>query len=382
MPGVNIPEFNGMVVNIDENMDKLMKMLDAEGLADNTILIFQTDNGTAGGLAKDGSKGYDGGMRGRKGSQYEGGHRVPFIIRWPNGKIEAGKSIENLTAHVDILPTMIELCGLTAPDTAYDGNSLIPLLHSKDSNWGDRALIVESQRVIDPIKWRQCAVMTDQWRLVDGKELYDIRKDPRQTTDIAAAQPEVFQRLKGEYEKFWADVSKEHDLTTRMVIGSDHSPIVSLSSHDWLHDELPPWNQVHIKNGDVAVVSHWGLEVERDGEYEISLRRWPVEADKGINDGTYGKAFNYKQARMQIADIDETIDIPEGAKEVTFKVKLKKGIVKLQPTFIGPDLTATPYYAYVTHKPKPGWQTPKGMDIPVYDPKFGRLHRTIPCWCR
>ena len=85
------------------------------------------------------------------------------------------------------------------------------------------------------------------------------------------------------------------------------------------------------------------------------------------------RRFNYKQARLRIGDVDETIDIPDGAKEVTFKVSLKKGITKLAPVFIGPDLTATPYYAYVTHQPKSGWQTPQGMGIPVYDPSFGRV---------
>ena len=157
-----------------------------------------------------------------------------------------------------------------------------------------------------------------------------------------------------------------------MVIGSDRSPIVSLSSHDWLIDKLPPWHQNHVRKGGVAEESFWAIEVERDGDYEISLRRWPVEADKGINDGTYGKAFNYKQARLRIGDVDETQDIPAGAKEVTFKVSLKKGVTQLAPVFIGPDLTATPYYAYVTHQPKPQWQTPQGMGIPVYDPDFGR----------
>ena len=98
-----------------------------------------------------------------------------------------------------------------------------------------------------------------------------------------------------------------------------------------------------------------------------------MEADKAINDGTYGKAYNYKQARMLIGDIDITKDIPEGAKEVTFKVTLKKGITKLAPVFISPELSATPYYAYVTHKPKAGWQTPQGMDVPVYDPSYGRI---------
>ncbi|VGO15452.1 Arylsulfatase [Pontiella desulfatans] len=373
-PKVSYPEFYGMIANIDDNLAKLMAMLDAEGLAENTILVFMTDNGTAAGLAE--GRGFDGGMRGQKNSEYDGGHRVPFIIRWPDGKIEAGKSIERLTAHIDILPTFIDLCGLTAPKTAYDGSSLRELLYADGATWPDRALVVETQRVVDPIKWRRCAVMTDRWRLVNddnGQGLFDLKADPRQATDVSAEHPEVVERLRGAYDAFWSDVSQEHDLTSYMVIGSDKSPVVKLSSHDWLIDKLPPWNQDHIKNGDVAEVSHWAIEVERDGDYEISLRRWPVEADKGINDGTYGKAFNYQQARMRIGEVDETQAIPAGAKEVTFKVSLKKGITQLAPVFIGPELTATPYYAYVTHKPKPGWQTPQGMGVPVYDPAYGRV---------
>ncbi|MFC2090517.1 arylsulfatase [Bacteroidota bacterium] len=370
-PQVSSPEFYGMITNIDDNMALLMKMLDEEGLADNTILVFMTDNGTASGIL--GGRGYDGGMRGMKNSEYDGGHRVPFIIRWPDGKIKAGKSIEQLTAHIDILPTFIELCGLEAPEIEYDGSDISELLYSENPEWSERTFVVESQRVVDPIKWRKSAVMTDKWRLVNGKELYELDSDPKQATDISEQNPEKYKELVEQYNKFWNDVSQEHDLTSYMIIGSDKSPIVSLSSHDWLIDRLPPWNQAHIVQGAVAEESFWAIEVEKAGEYEISLRRWPVEADKGINDGTYGKAFNYKKARMVIGDVDETIEIPEGAKEVTFKVTLEKGITELAPVFIGPDLTATPYYAYVTHQPKPGWQTPEGMGVPVYDPDFGRV---------
>jgi arylsulfatase A-like enzyme len=376
---VSHAEVYGMIENIDDNMALLLTELDDLGIADNTILIFMTDNGTGGGLVKDKKgqiipgRGYDGNMRGKKGSEYDGGHRVPFLIRWPDGKIEAGKSVEQLTAHIDILPTFIDLCGLNAPKIEFDGTSLRELLFTDGANWPDRALVVESQRVIDPIKWRQCAVMTDEWRLVDGEELYRIKDDPKQATEVAAQYPEVFERLRGKYDKFWADVSQEHDLTSYMVIGSDQSPVVSLCSHDWLLDQLPPWDQSQVRAGAVAVEAFWAIEVEQDGDYEISLRRWPVEADKGINDGTYGKAFNYETARLRIEDVDETMVIPEGAKEVTFKVALKEGITHLAPVFIGPEGTATPYYAYVTHKPKPGWQTPEGMGIPVYDPSFGRI---------
>ncbi|MBK1832195.1 arylsulfatase [Verrucomicrobiaceae bacterium R5-34] len=372
VPNVPNSAFYGMITNIDDNMAKLMKMLDEEGLAENTILIFMTDNGTAAMGLKDG-RGYDGNMRGYKNSEYEGGHRVPFIIRWPNGKIEAGKSIEQLTAHIDILPTFIELCGLETPEVKYDGSSIKELLYTDGEQWPARTLVVETQRVVTPEKWRHCAVMTDQWRLVNGKELYDIRKDPKQANDIAAQHPEVVAKLRADYDVFWNDVSKEHDLTSYMVIGSDHSPLVALSSHDWLINKLPPWHQNHIRNGSVAEESYWAIEVERAGDYEISLRRWPVEADKAINDGTYGKAFDYKQARLRIGNIDQTQDIPAGAKEVTFKVRLEKGITKFSPLFISPDVTATPYYAYVTHQPKPGWQTPQGMGIPVYDPSHGRI---------
>lgn len=370
-PRVSYPEFYGMVTNIDDNVAKLMDMLEDEGLADNTILIFMTDNGTAGGLHK--NRGYDGGMRGSKNSEYDGGHRVPFILRWPAGQIEAGKSVERLTAHFDILPTFIDLIGLEAPEIDFDGSSLRDLLYTDGKMWPDRALVVESQRVVDPIKWRKSAVMTDQWRLVNGTELYDIEADPKQAKDVVQEYPEVFKRMRAEYDTFWDDVSREHDLISYMVIGSDEAPIVTLSSHDWLLDQLPPWNQTHIINGDVAVESFWAIEVEHAGEYEISLRRWPVEADKGINDGTYGKAYNYKQARMRIGDIDVTKEIPKGAKEVTFKVRLEKGVTQLAPLFIGSNQRATPYYAYVTHRPTQGWQTPAGMAMPVYDPSFGRV---------
>ena len=363
----------GMIANLDDNMARLLDVLKKEGLDENTILVFTTDNGTAKGISKDGKKGFDGNMRGHKGSEYDGGHRVPCIIRWPDGRIEAGKTVDHLTAHIDILPTLIDLCGLNAPKIDFDGTSLRKLLYTDGASWPDRALVVESQRVLDPVKWRKCAVMTDQWRLVDGKELYDLTADPKQANNIAARHPEVFQRLRQTYDQFWADVSREHGLTSYIVLGSDQSPIVKLCSHDWLIKQNPPWNQSHIRGGQVAVPAHWAVDVERAGEYEISLRRWPAEADKGINDGTYGKAFNFKQARMLIGDIDETVEIPAGAKEVTFKVHLEKGIAELAPLFIGGGVEATPYYAYVTHKPFPGWQTPQGMGIPVYDPAYGRI---------
>jgi arylsulfatase B len=154
-----------MVTNIDDNMLRLMHRLGELGLTENTILIFMTDNGTSGG-------GYSAGMRGKKGSEYDGGHRVPCFIRWPGGGLTGPGDIDRLTAHVDLLPTLIELCGLKSPrGVRFDGDSLVPLLTGGDESWPDRTLITDSQRIEHPEKWRKSAVMTDRWRLVNGTEL-------------------------------------------------------------------------------------------------------------------------------------------------------------------------------------------------------------------
>ncbi|MDP7289067.1 MAG: arylsulfatase, partial [Phycisphaerae bacterium] len=219
-PNVPNAAFYGMITNIDENMGRLVKKLDDLGIADNTILIFTTDNGTAAGFRR--GKGFNAGMRGTKGSQYDGGHRVPFFIRWPSGKIEAKKDISRLTAHIDVLPTLGQLCGLDMPKTnKLDGDSIAPLLTGDGKTWPDRTLVTDSQRLEDPVKWRKSAVMTDRWRLVNGRELYDMPKDPGQKTDVADANRDVVKKLRAVYDKWWISVSEKFGEFVPIVIGSD-----------------------------------------------------------------------------------------------------------------------------------------------------------------
>ena len=157
-------EFYGMITNIDENLGRLEKKLAELDLTDNTIFIFTTDNGTAAGAQRGG---FNAGMRGQKGSEYEGGHRVPFFIRWPKGNIGGGRDVKHVTAHIDVLPTLAELCGVKLPQAAkVDGKSLVPLLKDSEANWPERTLAVHSQRLEFPKKWRKAAVMTDRWRFV------------------------------------------------------------------------------------------------------------------------------------------------------------------------------------------------------------------------
>ena len=370
----NVP-FYGMITNIDDNMGKLLSFLEDENLKNNTILIYMTDNGTSAGIKWDNRKnkniGYNFNMKGKKNSEYEGGHRVPFIISWPDANLAKVKTISKLTAHIDITPTLIDLCGLDNPDISFDGISLKELLTKPDTELPERTLIVESQRILTPLKWRKSAVMTDEWRLINGTELYNLKNDFEQKNDISKKYPVIVKKLRQAYEDYWDDVSKEHHITSHVIIGSDLCPLVKLSSHDWLTDQLTPWNQKHVKEGFGEVSAYWSIESEREGIYEISLRRWPAEADKPINDGTYGKSYNYTHARLQINGLDITKPIPQNAHEVSFSVKLPKGIMKLAPEFISKDVTATPYYAYVTHRPFENWQQRTEMNLPLYNPNYG-----------
>ena len=93
--------FYGMIANIDENLGRLMRFLEDQQLAEDTILIFSSDNGTG-----EGDQVFNAGMRGAKSSPYEGGHRVPLFFYWPGGGIAKGRDISTLTAHIDLLPTL------------------------------------------------------------------------------------------------------------------------------------------------------------------------------------------------------------------------------------------------------------------------------------
>ena len=124
-----------MITNIDDNVGKTRDLLKRLGIYENTIFIFTTDNGTA--FGKDV---YNAGMRGRKGSEYDGGHRVPFFLHWPNGGMNILKKIDTLCHAVDIAPTLLDLIGAPSPQGyEFDGLSLRSLLENpKSSDWVER----------------------------------------------------------------------------------------------------------------------------------------------------------------------------------------------------------------------------------------------------
>lgn len=234
------PDFYGMITNIDMNIGILRKKLKALKIDDNTILIFMTDNGTAAGVKFDKqgqvASGFNAGMRGTKGSVYDGGHRVPFFIHWPNGNLpHRSKEIDIITSYVDFMPTILDLCHIKIQPAAHlDGKSLVPLIQDKN-NWPKRYLFVDTQREEFLVKDKDACVMDDRWRLlkVKGKtELYDIKTDQGQIHNIAVQYPDIVKKMEVAYEKWWANTSVSNDKYNRILVGSPRESEVTLSSHD------------------------------------------------------------------------------------------------------------------------------------------------------
>ena len=368
-----IASFYGMITNIDDNVGATRKLLADLGIADNTIFIFTTDNGTA-----YGAKIFNSGMKGKKGSQYDGGPRVPMFIHWPKGGLTEHRKIDTLTHAIDFVPTLMEVCKV--PNTAkvkFDGTSLKDLIDPKtDVEWQDRFIITDSQRVIDPIKWRGSSVMSQQFRLINGKELYDIKADPGQKKDIAKDNPDQVKKMRAFYDAWWAELEPTFAQTTEIYVGHPDALSTTLTGHDWLNTG-PPWNQGHVRRGDAydkkkALTQkqhkgHWAIKVIEDGTYEISAYRWPAEANHPISAGLpagtgvpgHSKAFReypglaipITKASLRLNGKDlETKPVSETDTHITFTAELTKGSHKLAPVFLHDKGEVGAYYTVVEKK--------------------------------
>ena len=216
--------FYGMIASIDENVGKLCKKLTEWDLDRDTILIFMSDNGTARGMLKPAAlekgyawTGFNGGFSGTKSSNQEGGHRIPFFVRWPAGKIGGGNENATLTSHFDLLPSFVDMCELKMPrEVKFDGQSLKELWLTPDgeTDLTNRTLVVHSQRVETPVKWKRCSVMKQNWRLINGKYLYDLETDRAQKKDISKQHPKIVAELRSSYDAWWDSVLKNFRSTS------------------------------------------------------------------------------------------------------------------------------------------------------------------------
>jgi arylsulfatase A-like enzyme len=335
--GEPMASFYGMITNIDENIGVLRKKLAELGLDKNTAVIFMTDNGTAAGMRGNAKwPGFNAGMRGNKGSQFDGGHRVPCYVHLPGET--SGREVSQLSAHFDLLPTLMELCDLEyEEDLSLDGISLAPWIKEK-APLVDRTLVVHSQRIDRPEKYRKTAVMTGKWRMVDGKQLYDMEADPGQQKDVASDNPEVMEELDTFYTNWWNALEDRRNLDVRIPIGAEGGNPTTLTGHDW-HSEFGgvPWNQNHIRN-DLIANGVWLLDVAEAGTYKFTLRSRidesaPLAAEK---------------ASITIGGKTVQAEVDKGATAVTLEVDLPEGTADLKTELSSPKKrTRGAYYVEI-----------------------------------
>lgn len=327
-----LPEFYGMIANIDENIGTFRKKLDELGLTENTLLIFMSDNGTAAGwiCLKDNYKYFNAGMRGWKSFAWEGGHRVPSFWHWPAGGLSGGRDVSEMTAHIDILPTMVDMLKLEKPTgKKLDGIPITsPLLGVEKETLPERTLFVHVQRAHTPPKWVASVAMRGPWRLIEGKELYNLNNDPGQKTDIADQHPAIVKQLRVDYEKWWKSLENDMKQTVRIVLGGKQNPTV-LYSHDWMMPTtvVTAWHQNHIRRGDL-LNGPWSVQIEKDGRYEVTLFRWAPYLNQ---------AMEMKHARVEIAGEKKSMDLDPTATEATFELDLREGPTQLMTWLTRPD---------------------------------------------
>lgn len=365
--GENVANFYAAIERIDQNIGQLRTFMKESGLDQNTILIFLTDNGTT--MPNDHNSA---GMRGRKGSVYEGGHRVPCFIYWPQQDTKHAVGYHQLTSVTDLLPTLIDVCQLNIDENvSFDGKSLRPLLFGKEPGLDKRRLLVEQQRIPHPVKWKTSVVLDEKWRLVNGKELYDMDADFGQKHDVSDEHPEIVSDLRMSYEKIWEDISAKDHEYHRLILGSSEEPETLLSAQDWYwKNNSDKQNlivgQASVREGKISN-GIWPVDIAANGRYTFELRRWPKESGLALsksapevnsqnNDivlkkwGTKpkGKVFDITRAKLKVGEIEKevAVNMPLNPK-AEIGIELTKGPADIQTWFYtsqGDSLGA--YYVY------------------------------------
>jgi arylsulfatase A-like enzyme len=342
--------FYGMIANFDENVGRLEAFLKARGLRENTLLIFMSDNGTQSSGAK---AIYNAGMRDKKTSVFEGGHRVPCFIRWPQGKLHHGKDIHTLTQVQDLLPTLIELCGLAGKGSAFDGMSLAGLLKGRVSGLPDRKLVVQYR--VSGESWNPAVVLWNKWRLVGPGKLYHVGRDPGQARNVADQHPEVAQAMAAHYDAWHGEAKPLFERPRWITLGSAAANPMILYAQDWTGGYCD--NRGGLTRATAQ--GYWNVIVERAGTYALELRRWPKESDKTLAEGLKGPQDTGSSARpvaaanVQIAGANHTLDIGAEDTHAAFYVKLPAGKSQLATTLLDGEDRAlcSAIYVYLKHLP-------------------------------
>jgi arylsulfatase A-like enzyme len=280
-----------MISSLDRNVGRVTGTLDRLGLAENTIVLFMSDNGGVGRFNKVG-------LRGNKGSCYEGGVRVPFFARWP-GAFPRGAVADAMTQHIDVLPTLCELAGARLPDWPLDGKSIAPLLRAGKGSTPHDFLFHQWNRghpVLasvpgDPELQASWAVSDASARkLMMTGELFDLNADPGESRNLAASEPETARRLRQRFEEWFADVTRgqvyarvpievgradENPVEIDVTWGEPRGQKVRPQYRNYNLDIIDQWS---VPGDSVS----WALDAVEGGRYEVTLNYGCGPGDGGI----------------------------------------------------------------------------------------------------
>ena len=322
--------FFGMISHLDRRFGDLDRFLADEKLRDDTIVVFMTDNGGTAGVNI-----FNAGLRGRKTQYYDGGHRVPCWVRWPNGKLGDPRDINVPTQNTDLLPTLCDLCGVPQPkwaaaDDPYRGMSLASLLRGVQEESPNRKLVVQYGQV--PKKFDSC-VIWNNWRLVKGEELYDIVADRAQKTNVADRHPDVVQVMRDHYEAWWKGLEPILNDFVPISVGAKRQPVVELTSGDW--EGIYADNSGYVREAVGGPTGgHWHIKVEEPGEFEFVLRRWPEQTKAALSEKYEPSAKSPGNKAKQV-----TVGFPTIA-AATVEIAGVKAGTKADPKATGATVTA------------------------------------------
>ncbi|MCH7945945.1 MAG: sulfatase-like hydrolase/transferase [Armatimonadetes bacterium] len=271
-----------MITNVDQNVGRLFDKLKELDVFNETLIIFLNDNGPN-------TRRYVQGMRGMKSEVYEGGVRSPLWLHWP-GVLEEGRESDMVSAHIDVLPTVLEACGIQKPDgLELDGRSIWPLLTEEDLSWPDRNIVIKAHRGDEPQRYHNFLVRNQRWKLLHASnfgrdrfngepdfELYDMQSDPLETNNVAPDNPDLVEELRRVYDRWFDDVGStrpdNYGPVRVWAVSPDGIPVV-LHRHEW---RVPPEDQRF---------GTWVLHVPRDTRADIKVYfRDPPEQGKAVID--------------------------------------------------------------------------------------------------
>jgi arylsulfatase A-like enzyme len=263
-----------MCENIDWNVGRVLEKLDALKLADDTIVLYFSDNGPN-------SSRWNGDMKGRKGATDEGGVRSPLHVRWP-GKIKPGTVIDAPAGAIDLLPTLADMAGISViSPKPLDGVSVKPLLLDAKATLPDR-LIYSGWKT-------KFSVRDAAFRLDHRGALFDLQADPGQRVNVAARHPERMQRLQTALKTWKAEMLAElppKDERT-FPVGHRAFPTTQLPARDAVATgEIQRSNRFPNDSffrhwTDAADTIRWEIDVATAGSYEAVLYYASREADVG-----------------------------------------------------------------------------------------------------